>query len=286
MNKALACRRRRCSDDSLQNVSLIRANLIGGQGDAHAAPVFVDKTRDQAILKGFRDLYESQQLFDLTLSVDGKDFAVHKALMAASSDYFRAMFTNNCSEKNQEVVNINGVDAVSMGLVVNFLYTGQVELHTDTVQNLLSAANLFQLLELKKGCADFMANKLDVDNCIGIHFFAQAHECESLEFHAWDVITENFDAVSSTSEFLELSWENVIDIVKYDDIQATEEEVFEAALKWMQLKPESRRDHVHAVFSNIRFSLIDRHYFYDRVKNNPLLQVSSTVEYIYVLMCA
>ena len=275
-SKTLSCRRRRHSDESVNNVPLVRTGLLG-QGDSHLPHVYVDKTRDEAILKGFRDLYESQQLFDLTLSADGKDFKVHKALIAASSDYFRAMFTNDCTEKDQKTVRINGVDATSMGLVVSFLYTGQVEMHTDTVQNLLSAANLFQLNELKKGCADFMANKLDVDNCIGIHFFAQAHECETLEFHAWDVITENFDAVSSSSEFLDLTWENVIEVIKYDDIQATEEEVFEAALSWLKQKPIERQPHVHSVFSHIRFSLIDRHYFYDRVKNNIHLQVSNRV---------
>ena len=206
-------RRRRLSGDSLQNGSIIvtRPGLLA---DSHSPYIYVDKMRDSTVLHGFKELYESGFLFDVTISVDGKEFQVHRSLIAASSDYFRALFTVDCAEKDQPMVAINGIDPVSMDLVVKFLYTGQVELHTDTVQNLLSAANLFQLSELKKGCAEYMANKLDVDNCIGIHFFAQAHECETLEFHAWDVITENFDMVSSGSEFLDLSWENVIEIIK------------------------------------------------------------------------
>lgn len=281
----MASRRRRFSGDSVQNLSL----SLRCPTDVQSPSIFVDKQRDQALLRGFKELFESRQLFDLVLSVDGSEFHVHRALIAASSDYFRAMFTNDCTEKNQSVVRINGVDAVSMNLILKFFYTGQAELQTDTVQNLLSAANLFQLSELKRGCADYMANKLDVDNCIGIHFFAQAHECESLEFHAWDVITENFDAVSSSSEFLELSWEHIIEVIKYDDIQATEEDVFEAAMKWLKHNSVERRDHVHAVFAHIRFSLIDRHYFYDHVKTNPLLKVGSHVKtnpllQVYVLI--
>ena len=62
-----------------------------------------------------------------------------------------------------------------------------------------------------------MAKKLDTENCIGIHFFAQAHECEKLEFDAWDWITESFDCVSETAEFLELSADNLIEVIKYDD---------------------------------------------------------------------
>ena len=53
------------------------------------------------------------------------------------------------------------------------MYSGEARLQSDTVQNLLSAANLFQLKELRDGCAYFMGKKLDIENCIGIHFFAQ-----------------------------------------------------------------------------------------------------------------
>ena len=53
----------------------------------------------------------------------------------------------------------------------------------------------------------------------------QLHECENLEFQAWDMITENFDSVSCTQEFLSLSPENLIEIIKYDDLQANEDEV-------------------------------------------------------------
>lgn len=132
------------------------------------------------------------------------------------------------SESEQDVVKISGIDATSMGLIIRYLYTGRVDLRTSTVQNLLSAANLIQLKDLKDGCANYMAKKLDTDNCIGIHFFAQAHECEFLEFQAWDRIIDSFESVSESAEFLELSAENLIEVIKYDDLHATEEEVYEA----------------------------------------------------------
>ena len=60
-----------------------------------------------------------------------------------------------------------------MEQVMHYLYTGKAKMSSTTVQNLLSSANLFQLQDLRDGCANFMARKLDVDNCIGVHFFAQ-----------------------------------------------------------------------------------------------------------------
>ena len=72
-----------------------------------------------------------------------------------------------------QIVTINEVDNVSMEQIMNYLYSGEAKMFSHTVQNLLSAANLFQLQDLREGCANFMARKLEVENCIGVHFFAQ-----------------------------------------------------------------------------------------------------------------
>ena len=243
--------------------------------------IFVDKARESACLLGFRELYESKLLFDVTLAVQGQELGAHRALLAASSDYFRAMFTTNYAEKNQKIIKINGVEATAMEQILNYLYTGEAKLQTDTVQHILSAANLFQLAELKDGCAIYMAKKLDIDNCIGIHFFAQAHECETLEFKAWDLISEHFESVASCIEYLELSTANLIDVIKYDDLQATEEDVFEVTLKWLMHNLDERTSSVYEVFAHIRFALLDEHYFFDKVKSNETLLAEPKLQQIF-----
>ncbi len=72
-----------------------------------------------------------------------------------------------------QVVTLNGIERGTMETVMRYMYTGEAELRSGTVQSLLSAANLLQLTDLRDGCANFMAHKLEVDNCIGVHFFAQ-----------------------------------------------------------------------------------------------------------------
>lgn len=63
-----------------------------------------------------------------------------------------------------------------------------MNLTEDTVQNLLSAANLFQLIPLRDGCAEFMMNHVTVANCIGVFFFAKAHQCNVLALKAKEII--------------------------------------------------------------------------------------------------
>jgi len=144
----------------------------GSESDSRSH-IFQDLDRESSSLRGFQSLRESQQLVDVTLSVDAQQFNCHRALLASASEYFHCLFTTSLAEQNQSVITISGIDANSMRLVLDYIYTGRVELNSETVQNLLSAANLFQLKGLRDGCADYMEQKIEIDNCIGIHFFAQ-----------------------------------------------------------------------------------------------------------------
>ena len=57
-------------------------------------------------------------------------------------------------------------------------------------------------------------------------FPSQAHECRELELQAWNVITENFDAVSENPEFLEMAVDSLLEVIKYDDIQVAVQVAF------------------------------------------------------------
>ena len=173
--------RRAVSDSDVANGGLadnddvfIDDAAFGNEGDCKSH-VFQDAEHKASSLRGFQSLRESEQLVDVTLSVDDRLFSCHRALLASASEYFRCLFTTSLAEQNQSMITISGVDATSMKLVLDYIYTGSVELNSDTVQNLLSSANLFQLRGLRDGCADYMEQKIEIDNCIGIHFFAQVY---------------------------------------------------------------------------------------------------------------
>lgn len=84
------------------------------------------------------------------------------------------------------------MDSLTLSLVLDYIYTGKVILTEETVQNVLSAANLFQLLSLREGCADFMMSHVTVTNGIGVYFFARAHECDVLALKAKEIINSRY----------------------------------------------------------------------------------------------
>ena len=58
-------------------------------------------------------------------------------VLAGSSPYLRAMFTNGMLESEQEFVEIHGIEASTMSLLLDFMYTCSIEVTVDNVQAVL-----------------------------------------------------------------------------------------------------------------------------------------------------
>ena len=60
-------------------------------------------------------------------------------------------------------------------------------------------------------------------------------------------------------------------------IQAVEEEVFEAVMRWFFYRSDERSVYIYEVMRFVRFWLIEEHYLYDRVLTNALLRANQQV---------
>ncbi|KAK6167195.1 hypothetical protein SNE40_021287 [Patella caerulea] len=233
---------------------------------------FIDTERAANLLTGFSKLYQNKEFVDVILVVGSSEYPCHKNVLAGSSPYFMAMFSNNMAESHQEKVTLNDMDAQTLSLVLDYIYTGQVMLTEETVQNLLSASNLFQLISLRDGCAQFMMNHVTVSNCIGIYFFAKAHQCEILASKGKEMINNQFSTLCHQQEFLLLPADKLVEIIKDSDICVDREEVvFEACMEWLNHDTESRSDFLVDIINCVRFANISSYYFCDKIVKNKCL---------------
>lgn len=81
---------------------------------------------------------------------------------------------------------------------------------------------------------------------------------------------KNFVEVSKQSkEFLELSLKEAIELLNSDRINVkSEEQVWEACLRWIDHRPEEKRQYVDKVMRCVRLGLLDNQYFMDNVKTH------------------
>ena len=79
-------------------------------------------------------LRQQNQLCDVVLKAANTEIRAHRVVLASSSPYFFAMFTGELSESRQEVVTLREIDSQALELLVEFVYTSEIEVTEDNVQ--------------------------------------------------------------------------------------------------------------------------------------------------------
>ncbi|WAR03750.1 KLH20-like protein [Mya arenaria] len=259
-----------CNESQLSQLSQITEH---GSLEKSTENKFIDHEWGTNLLHGFSKLYKDKEFVDVTLVVDGREFNCHRNVLAISSPFFMALFSTPMSENGQDKITLREIDKLTMELVLDYIYTGEVIMSEETVQDLLSAANRFQLLPLRTGCADFMRKHITVSNCIGVYFFAKAHECNVLAVKAKEIISKQFTSLCQQQEFLSLPADKLIEIASDDNIEVTQEEiVYEACLNWVKAELDERKKCLGEVMDCVRFANINSYYFCDRIDSNQLLK--------------
>jgi len=237
------------------------------EGSSGHRPSYHNPNHPSRVLERLRELRNNTELCDVTLVAGGYEVRAHRALLAASSPYFNAMFTG-FEEKNQERVKLVDVDPHALSILVNYVYTATVDVTEANVQTLLPAANLLQLIDVRDACCEFLAAQLHPTNALGIKSFADRHGCQDLYNLSHQYIESHFTEVLSNDEFIELESNEVANLISSDTISVcSEEKIYEAALAWVQHDPTERGKNLPQVMEHVRFPLLSREYLVQRVDN-------------------
>jgi len=206
------------SEDSICFVCEGNTMAGGGADAAPSSSVFFDRARPSQLLHCISQLYVDGLFSDVTLCVGTDEIRCHRNILATSSPFFMGMFQSELDESSWTKIPIKEMEASTLRLVLDYVYTGKVELTVDTVQPVLSAANLFQMNQLRDGCASFMMRHVSVDNCVGVYFFACAHECHDLAESAHQLVNAEFELVCREPEFLSLPADKLVDLISDNQV--------------------------------------------------------------------
>ncbi|KAM3862011.1 kelch-like protein 6 [Diretmus argenteus] len=226
-----------------------------------------------ALQRGMETLRVSGELTDVTLCVQGQDFPCHRAVLAAASHYFRAMFCSGLKESHEERVEMKGVDIGTMRALLDYTYTSQAVITHTNVQGILEAASQFQFLRVVEACAGFLSKSLHPESCIGVLCLADSHALPALRTRAQDYIISEFFQVCQQEEFLELPAEALASVLQTDDLNVTFEEcVFEALMRWVRAKEDERCPLLARLLSHVRLPLLEPAYFVEKVESDELIR--------------
>ena len=85
-------------------------------------------------------------------------------VLSACSDYFRAMFTDPMRERSQDEIQLSGIDAEGLELVLEYIYTSKLSLDLSNIQTVLSTATHLQILQVTFLQIDFTRIRISFFN--------------------------------------------------------------------------------------------------------------------------
>lgn len=121
------------------------------------------------VLKNLNSQRLKNQFSDVGLVVGNTIIRAHRSVLAASSNYFNAMFTGGLVEEQQELVEIHSISEKILSILVDFIYTGNVNITQDNVQELFAAADMLELDEVVSSCISYLQEQLHYSNALGIY---------------------------------------------------------------------------------------------------------------------
>lgn len=123
-----------------------------------------------------------------------------------------------------------------------FNFILQIKLNEDTIQDVVQAADLLLLTDLKTLCCEFLEGCIAAENCIGIRDFALHYCLRHVHYLASEYLETHFRDVSSSEEFLELNPQKLKEVLSLEKLNVgNERHVFEAVLRWIAHDPELRK---------------------------------------------
>ena len=196
-----------------------------------------------------------------------------QVILAGSSSYFQAMFTGSLEESKMGVVTIRDIPSHTMETLLDYCYTSTIAITEDNVQDLLPSAGILQLNWVREVCCEFMKHQLHTSNCLGIRSFADTHSCVDLEEAADRYAQQHYLEVLDSTEFSELSCEDLAKLLESEDLNVqSEEQVFESVMKWVRHDIDNRKQLLPKVLKHVRLPLLERSYLVSKVGLEPLIR--------------
>ncbi|NXF34498.1 KLH10 protein, partial [Nyctibius bracteatus] len=220
----------------------------------------------------FNELRLEGKLCDVIISVNGVEFSAHKNILCSCSHYFRALFTTSWNTKT--VYKIPGTSPEMMKLIIDYAYTRTVPVRADNVEDLLIAADQFSVMGIIRLCCEFLKSQLCLENCLGICRLTDYYHCPDLREAAYVFIFHHFENMYRvSSEFLDLSVDELNHIIEKDELNVKHEEVvFEAVLRWIAHDAQNRRQHTALLLSKVRLARMQKEYFINNVKTHDYVK--------------
>jgi len=139
------------------------------------------KEESNKLVTDMEHLLETSTLTDVTIKCENQTLECHKAILSARSNVFHAMFQHDMREsKNNEII-ISDLDFSTVKDMVKFIYSGRLADIAEKSDLLLSAADKYDIKDLKDICCQCLSSNLNVEQIVDVLVLSDLHKATDLK---------------------------------------------------------------------------------------------------------
>mmetsp|Transcript_59909 Transcript_59909/g.131476 ORF Transcript_59909/g.131476 Transcript_59909/m.131476 type:complete len:457 (-) Transcript_59909:45-1415(-) len=197
---------------------------------------------------------------DLVLRVQGELLPVHRALLAARSPVFRAMFFGApMKESGAAEVEVSTFAASTMRLLLRFIYTGSTDdTRLEDMVPLMACADHYGVHALRDSIGDHLQDSISPETACTVLALARTYKQDRINDRYMCFILQHAQRVVKTDGFLHLAVHDLVKVLQADEARIEEIDLFKALVRWYlhwAKEPEVRPDEMQAerLFASIRY---------------------------------
>ncbi|RHZ87683.1 hypothetical protein Glove_33g259 [Diversispora epigaea] len=192
--------------------------------------------------QNFIELLDDRDDYNVIIEVENKEksFTAHSNVLKYRSSYFRQKLENiQPNEKNIKIITKPSISSKILDVILKYIYGGIVNLEkveTRFIFDLMLIANEFELVELSNKLETILIE--DKASWLKTHFslvyrsIFVKENFKNLEIFCNDIVVKYPNLIFDSSDFTSLPEYSLVSLLKRDDLQMKEVEIWDYVIKW------------------------------------------------------
>ena len=176
------------------------------------------KNHGNNMLERMHKCYQEVRFCDVSLVVGNKEIKTHRLVLSSCSAVFDRQFNGEWKDSEQEKCPVRSDIAEStVRCMLDFAYTGKLQLNSLNVLRILHACDYYQFLELdfiKESIADYLKERVNENNCSALLSIARHFDAVKLEELLIKYAARNFFRVVQSEDFIKQPVELLVKILQ------------------------------------------------------------------------
>lgn len=205
------------------------------------------------------NLWSNQQLCDIVIKVNGKEYLAHKLALAAYSEKFTSRY---CERQRLPAslseINLLNSTAEAVEELLNYIYTNQLRITDLNVEALIICAKQLGVTSALNLCKQYLMS-FNQRNVITLMQIAERHGYTEIIERMEASMFDNFTEITKLDSFLNSRYDIVIKLLSKESLKLkvlNELDIFFAIIAWIDFNRQERLQFAPQLLECVRFTNI------------------------------